>query len=385
MRKLGLGVVGCGNISGVYMPNMPLFAGVELRACADVKPEMAKVRAEQHNIPAMPVDALLQRDDIDIVVNLTVPNSHFDISMAALSAGKHVFSEKPLGVTPDEGRKLVREAASRKLLFGCAPDTFLGAGGRLAREFVDSGAIGRVVAGSIFMMSRGAEHWHPDPEFFYKPGGGPVLDIGPYYIAALVNLLGPVTRVQGKSSTAFAERLVSSEGPKKGSRITVETPTTLMAILATAAGADIVFTMSWDVWVHGHPPIEFYGAEGSLRVPDPNFYDGVVEITERGGDWRKHDSASRHFGKANWRAPMWPPSRPDRANYRTLGIAEMASAILKGTPHRSTAALAAHALDVMDAILEAGATGKVVDIASTVERPAGLSEADAGLLWSSPR
>jgi len=381
MKQLGVGVVGCGVISTIYMQNLASFREVRLVACADMVLDSARGQAERFGIPALGIEALLRDPEIDIVVNLTTPNAHFEVSHAALTAGKHVFSEKPLCVSAEDGQRLVAEADRRGLKFGCAPDTFLGAGGRLARELVDAGKVGPVLAGSCFLMSHGMEHWHPNPEFFFKPGGGPILDMGPYYLAALCNLLGPVERVQAHASTGFAERVVTAEGPRKNSRIVVETPTTVMALLRFVSGVDIAFTMSWDVWKHGHPPIELYGAEGSLRVPDPNFFGGTIEVTERGGDWQLLDSSDRPYGKPNWRSPMWPASAPDRANYRCLGIADLASSVLNGTPHRSTGAFAAHVLEVMNAMLQAGAEGGSVRIASRIERPAPLSDDEAAMYW----
>jgi predicted dehydrogenase len=381
MKKLGVGIIGCGNISTIYMRNMAKFAGVKLVACADMRPEAAEAQAKAHGIKALSIDDLLKRADIDIVVNLTTPNAHHPVSLAALQAGKHVFGEKPITVEAKHASRLVREAYARGLKLGCAPDTFLGAGGRLAREIVDSGRIGKVLSGTCFLMSHGMEHWHPDPTFFFKPGGGPILDMAPYYLGALVNLLGPVKSVQARTSAGFKERIVTAKGPMEGKRIKVETPTTAMAIVQFASGADIVFVMSWDVWKHGHPPIELYGAEGSLRVPDPNFFGGVVEVTDKGGDWTTLDSSDRIFGKPNWRSPNWAPSMPDRANYRCLGIAELSRAAQKGTPHRSSGALASHVLEAMHAILRAGATGETVKVRSRIERPPALSEADAAKLW----
>ena len=283
---MGVGVIGAGVIAGIYMQNMPLFAGLALRACADIRPEAAAAQAEKYGTRALTVDALLAASDIDLVLNLTVPNAHFAVSHDALTAGKHVFSEKPLCTTVEDGRRLVAAAESRGLRLGCAPDTFLGAGGRLARHMVDDGKVGHIVAGSAFLMSRGMEHWHPDPEFFFKPGGGPILDVGPYYIGALVNLLGPISRVQAMSSIGFAERVVTAPGPRTGHRITVETPTTVTALLQFTAGAQVTLAMSWDVHKHGHPAIELYGTEGSMRVPDPNFFGGNIEFTEAAGDWQ---------------------------------------------------------------------------------------------------
>jgi predicted dehydrogenase len=380
MRELGVGIVGCGVISTIYMRNMAMFAGVVLRACADVRLEAAAAQGSAFGIPALEVEALLRRDDIDVVVNLTVPNAHFTISQAALSAGKHVFTEKPLTVSVQQGRALVQEADARGLFLGCAPDTFLGAGGRLARRMVDDGQVGRILAGSAFLASHGMEHWHPDPEFFYKPGGGPILDVGPYYISALVNLLGPVARVQAQATTGFAERVVTAKGPREGHRIAVETPTTVLALLEFAAGARIALTMSWDVWKHGHPAIELYGTEGSLRVPDPNFFGGVVGFTERDGDWQDASSADMPYGRANWRSPAWPATRPAQANFRCLGLAELASAVISGTPHRSSGRVALHALEVMYGILEAGETRRTVEIETQIERPAALADAAARAL-----
>jgi predicted dehydrogenase len=381
MEELGVGIVGCGVISTIYMQNLTAFHGVKLFACADLLGDVARAKADKFGIKALSIEALMRDPEVDIVVNLTTPNAHFEVSHAALTAGKHVFSEKPLCASAQDGRRLVQEADRRGLKLGCAPDTFLGAGGRLAREMIEGGRVGRILAGSCFLMSHGMEHWHPNPEFFYKPGGGPILDLGPYYLGALCNLLGPVESVQARASTGFAERIVSAEGPHKGARIAVETPTTVMALLHFASGADIVLSMSWDVWKHGHPPIELYGTEGSLRAPDPNFFGGVVEITEGGGDWQLFDASERPYGKPNWRSPTWPASAPDRANYRCLGIADLASSLLHGTPHRSSGAFAAHVLEVMHAILQAGTDGGTVKITSRIERPALLPDDEAASYW----
>lgn len=381
MGKLGVGIVGCGNISTIYMHNMPKFRDLKLVACADVRPEAAQAQAAQCGIEALSIEALLARPDIQIIVNLTTPSAHYGVSHAALSAGKHVFGEKPITVEANDAATLVAEASRRDLKLGCAPDTFLGGGGRTAREFVDTGRIGKVLYGTCFLMSHGMEHWHPDPTFFFKPGGGPILDMGPYYLAALINLLGPVASVQGRASAGFATRLVTSKGPMNGKTIAVDAPTTVMSLLHFESGADIIFAMSWDVWKHGHPPIELYGTEGSLRVPDPNFFGGAVQYTEKGGDWISVPADDRPFGKPNWRSPNWADHMPNQANYRCLGIAELGSAVLRGTPHRSSGALASHALEVMHAILKAGVEGGEIAMRSRVERPAPLSDVDAMELW----
>ncbi len=376
MREFGVGIVGCGVISGIYMQNMKLFEGLALRACADQRPEAAKSQAEKFGIEACGVDALMARADIDIVVNLTVPNAHFAVSHAALTAGKHVFSEKPLCVSVAEGRRLLDEADRRKLLLGCAPDTFLGGGGRLARQIIDSGRIGKILSGTAILLSHGMEHWHPDPDFFFKPGGGPVLDLGPYYLSALVNLLGPIARVQAQSAIGFAERVIG-KGPRMGQSVVVETPTSISALLEFGAGAQITLVMSWDVWKHGHPAIELYGTEGSMRVPDPNFFGGNIEFTERDGDWQSASAAAMPFGRPNWRSPNWPPERPEQANYRCLGLSELASAAANGTPHRSSGRLAQHVLEAMYAILQAAETRQVVEIGTQLDRPLPMTDDQA--------
>src|SRR5690606_12479505 len=221
MASLNVGIVGCGVISGIYLKNILAYRGLTLRACADMRPEVAQAKAASAGIEAMSVDQLLASEDIDLVVNLTVPAAHFGVSLAALQAGKHVFSEKPLAVDFEQGRKLVDEAEARGLLLGCAPDTFLGAGGRLARKLVDEGAVGRILSGTALLMSHGMERWQPDPEFFFKPGGGPILDMAPYYLSALINLMGPVARVFAMASIGFPERVVTADSPRKGERITV--------------------------------------------------------------------------------------------------------------------------------------------------------------------
>ena len=377
MRDLGVGIIGCGVISGIYMRNMPLFKGIKLRGCADQRAEAAQRQAAEFGTEAMTVDQMLKHPEIDIVVNLTIPAAHFAVSHAALTAGKHVFAEKPLCVSVEDGRRLIAEADARGLKIGCAPDTFLGAGGRLARQMIDDGKIGRVLAGTAILMSHGMEHWHPDPEFFFKPGGGPILDLGPYYIGALVNLLGPVKRVQALSNIGFADRIVTAEGPRKGDSIRVEVATTVMALLQFASGTQVALDMSWDIWKHGHPPIELYGTEGSMRVPDPNFFGGTIEFTERDGDWQSASSAGMTYGKPNWRSPAWPATRPDQANYRCLGLAELALSATTGAPHRSSGRLALHVLEAMHAILVAGETGTPQDVGTPIERPLALSDADA--------
>jgi predicted dehydrogenase len=379
MAKLGIGVVGCGNISMTYLRNATLFPGVELRACADLSPAMAERRAAEYGIRAESVDKLVAAADVDLVLNLTVPNAHFDVSMAALSAGKHVFTEKPLATTAAEGRLLVTEAARRHLAIGSAPDTFLGAAGRLARRLVDEGAIGTPVTGTAFMMGRGMEHWHPNPSFYYQLGGGPVLDMAPYYLTMLVNLLGPVERVMAMSATGSAERLITAEGPNRNTWFTVGTPTTVNALLKFASGTIVTLGMSWDVFRHSIPPIELHGTEGSLRLPDPDTFGGAVSLSRQGAEWEEQPTRNATYGAENW-----PFGAPDRANYRMLGVADLARSLEEGRVPRASGVLALHALEIMEAILDAGASGQDRTIGGGDIQPAPLSEQEATSLGSGP-
>ncbi|NYJ10613.1 putative dehydrogenase [Rhizobium leguminosarum] len=370
--KLRIGVVGCGSISLAYMRNAPLFRGVEITACADINAEAAKRRASEFNLRAADVDALIDDTNIDLILNLTIPAAHFDVSMRALSAGKHVFTEKPLGVTAAEGRLLVNAAAEKSLMLGSAPDTFLGAAGRHARRQMEAGAIGRPVTGTAFMMGRGMEHWHPDPSFYYQAGAGPVMDMGPYYLTMMVNLMGPIRRVQAVATSGQEERLITAEGPKQGTTFKVGTPTSVLSLLEFDCGATVTFGTSWDVFRHSNHPIELHGTEGSLRLPDPDNFGGRVALSSRGAPWLETDTSSALFGAVNW-----PIAAPDRANYRMLGLADLARAIIEARTPRASGDLALHVLDVMEAILRAGETGVAQTIPSTVAQPAELREDEA--------
>ena len=373
-KRAAIGIIGCGNISEAYLRLAPTFNNVEIVAVADIVPDVAKKRAEQFSVRALTVDGLLKDDGIDAVVNLTVPDVHYAVTHAILTAGKHAYTEKPLALTAKDAAKLVKEADKRKVKLASAPDTFLGAGYQTARKLIDQGAIGKVVGGTAYVMSHGMEHWHPNPGFFFRPGAGPIFDVGVYYITALVSLLGGVTKVAAMASMGTKDRLVSAEGPMKGKKIKVTTPTNINAILSFANGAQITLGASWDVWKHGHPnPIELYGLKGSMLVPDPNFFAGTIATSEGGGDFVDIDTAKGPFGKANW-----PWSGPfTRANYRMLGVADMIDAARRNREPRCSGRLAAHVVDVMEAILTSSAKGSFVTIKSTVERPKPLTEADA--------
>ncbi|MER8530454.1 Gfo/Idh/MocA family oxidoreductase [Mesorhizobium sp. M0814] len=370
--KLGIGIVGCGNISMTYLRNAALFGGLELRACADISTELAALRGSEYGIRAVSVDTLLADPDIDLVLNLTVPAAHFDISFSALSVGKHVFTEKPLSTSASDGRRLVAEAAKRNLLLGSAPDTFLGAAGRRARRLMDEGAIGRAVTGTAFMMGRGMEHWHPNPQFYYQPGAGPIFDMGPYYLTMLVNLLGPVARVMAMATRGQEVRLITAEGPYRNTSFKVGTPTNILSLLEFRSGATVTFGASWDVFRHSNHPIELHGTEGSLRLPDPDTFGGTVSLSERGADWADFHSESELYGGRNW-----PYAAPDRANYRMLGVADLSHALTTGRKPRASGDLALHVLEIMEAILASGESRESVAVNGAVDQPPLLGEDEA--------
>ena len=372
-KELGVGIIGCGNISTTYFSLSPLFKGLKVLACADINMDAARARAEEYKVKAQTIDELLANDEIDVIVNLTIPDAHFPVSKRILEAGKHAYSEKPLVLTLEQGEELRRIAKEKGLAVGCAPDTFLGGAHQLARKFIDDGGIGRITSGSCHVMSPGMEMWHPNPDFFFLPGGGPILDLGPYYIANLINLIGPVKRVGALTSMASETRTITSQ-PRNGETIPVKTPTTIQALLEFVSGARITLTASWDVWSHRHANMELYGTEGSLYVPDPNFFGGTVEASGRDKDIKPLENWAHPFGIANQESPSGP-----RANYRTAGLADMAASLIDGRDARCSLDRTLHGVDVMTSILKSGAENRFIDLTTTCTQPAalGIEEAQA--------
>lgn len=354
-KPVGIGIIGCGTISPAYLKASKSFPILDIRGLADANPETAQRRADEFGLRAVTVQELLADPEIEIVVNLTIPKVHVEVGLAAVTAGKHVHSEKPLGITTAEARPLLEAAAARALRVGCAPDTFLGGAHQTCRKLVDDGAIGQPVGGTAFFMCPGHERWHPAPAFYYLEGGGPMLDMGPYYITDLVNLLGPVAQVAGMASTPRATRTITSQ-PLAGTSIPVEIPTHVSGALHFVSGAVVSITMSFDVPKHRHLPLELYGTEGALIVPDPNFFGGQIERAEPGGDWQ----------------PVPTEHAYADGNYRILGVADMAHAIRENRPHRASGDLAFHVLEVMEAFNRSSESGAFIAIGSRPERPAPL-------------
>lgn len=372
-RASRIGVVGAGDIAAQYLRLVPLFEGLELVAVADIRAEAAEARADKYGLEARSVAALMGADDIDVIVNLTVPAAHFEVSRAALEAGKHVYSEKPLALNLEDGMELGRLAEAAGRAIACAPDTFLGGAHQFARHLVDAGRIGRVAAGTCYVMGRGMEHWHPQPDFFFKPGAGPVLDVGPYYIASLVDFLGPARRVAALAGKARETRVIPV-GARAGEEIAVETPTTVFALIEFASGGIVTLGASWDVFAHSHHNIELYGTEGAMFVPDPNFFAGEVEVAGADGERAAPQMWEHPLAVPNWRAP----NGRVLANYRAAGLADMVRALDEGRPARCSFDLALHELDVMSGILRSAETGAFVEMRTKCAQPAPLGPEEAG-------
>ncbi len=373
--SMGIGIIGCGNISTTYLGLAPLFKGLQVVAVADMNMDAATARAAEYNVQAQTVDALLANPDVGLIINLTIPAAHYDITRAAVEAGKHVYSEKPVVLTLAEGVALRDLAAAKGVRIGSAPDTFLGGSHQQVRQMIDDGAIGRVSAGACAFMGPGMEMWHPTPHFFFQPGAGPMLDMGPYYIGNLINFLGPIRRVGALTSSAHTTRTVTSQ-PNAGQVIPVNTPTNIHALLEFVNGATINLSVSWDVQAHKRVNMELYGTMGSLFVPDPNFFGGTIEMAGKDGMIAAVPGWDHPFSKTNQdhgRGPL--------ANYRMAGVADMVAAIAEGRDHRCSFERSLHAVDAMTAALTSGETGQFVTLTTTCTRPEALgADAAAALL-----
>jgi predicted dehydrogenase len=357
MKPVKVGVIGCGQISAAYFNSCKKFGILEVVACADMNPEAAKARAEEFQIPkVLSPEELLADPEIEMVLNLTIPKAHARVSLSALEAGKHVYGEKPLAVTREEGQQILSLARQKRLLVGSAPDTFLGGGIQTCLKLINDGWIGEPVAATAFMIGRGHEHWHANPEFYYEKGGGPMFDMGPYYLTALVQLMGPIRTIAGMTRITFPTRTILSQ-PKYGKLIPVETPTHVTGTMAFDSGAIATMIMSFDVFGGANVPrIEIFGSEGTISVPDPNTFGGPVRI-------RRKDE--KEFTEV-------PLTHGYRENSRGVGLADMAYAVRTGRPHRASGELAYHVLEAMHGFHDAALEGKHYEMQSTCVNPAPL-------------
>jgi len=372
---LNVGIIGCGNISAAYLTLAAQFVGYKITACADINTSMADERAAEFNCRSMSVDDLLGDSTIDLIVNLTVPSAHFEVTRSAVLAGKHVYSEKPYVLSLEQGKELRQLSDKQNVRIGSAPDTFLGGAHQRARDLVDSGEIGKIVGGSCYFYSHGMEDWHPQPDFFYQAGGGPVLDMGPYYISNLIQLLGPVKRVMAMSNKPFSKRTISSE-PRAGEQIDVDVQTTYNAILEFEQGAQITFGSSWDVWSSENNLIEIHGTNKSMVVPNPNHFGGEVRVSD-GNNEQRFDpfqtlSIPNHLDAHGVLA----------SNYRGIGLADMAVAIVEGREHRCNGDLALHVIDTLMCIENSAEAGRIEKTTTTCDRPEALPDSIAKTLVS---
>lgn len=350
---LRVGIVGAGKISGQYSATLAAHPSLALAAVADLDAARARALAGEHEGARVLTLDEMYAADLDVILNLTTPAGHAPIALAALAAGKHMYGEKPLALTTEQGRAIVAAAESAGLRAACAPDTVLGTGVQTARAAVDGGLIGVPHAATAFMTTPGHERWHPDPEFYYQPGGGPLLDMGPYYLTSLVHLLGPVRRVVALGSRPRATRTIGS-GPRAGSSFPVQIDTHVSGLLEHESGAITTMIMSFDTWAARLPSIEVYGSAGSLSVPDPNYFDGDVAVyTGASPDWR-----------------VLPPSAGYVDGGRGIGLLDLHDALTGSRPHRASAEVALHVLDVMESMQAAAGAGAAVEVTTTCERPA---------------
>jgi predicted dehydrogenase len=352
--ELRLAIVGVGNISAIYIKMLGQLPGVRLVGLADaIEGRAEKVAAGLEGVRAMSVrEAVADADDVDAVVNLTIPTAHVQVSCDAIAGGRHVYTEKPLAANTVDGAKVIEAANAAGVRVGCAPDTVLGTGIQTAREVIDAGRIGAPVAATAFFTARGPDNWHPNPDFFYQPGGGPLLDVGPYYVASLIQLLGPVARVVSMARPSFIERPITS-GPNEGHVIKVDVDTHVSATLEHESGVLSTLIASFDIQKARLPRVEIYGADGTVDVPDPNTFGGDVDVFLPGKDW---ETVS--------------PSAGIRDAQRGIGVADMARALRHGEPHRASGEVGYHGLDVMETILAAAVAQKSLPVKSTCDRPA---------------
>ncbi|WP_018763376.1 Gfo/Idh/MocA family protein [Arthrobacter sp. 135MFCol5.1] len=351
-KPLNVGIIGCGAIIAQYLTTFRRLDQIRLVAVADLDPARAQAVADGYEgVRAISVEELLAADDVELVLNLTIPAAHADVALKAIAAGKSVYGEKPLAATTEEAGQVLDAAREAGVAVGCAPDTVLGTGIQTARKAIDDGLIGAPISATATMATPGHERWHPNPDFYYQPGGGPLLDMGPYYVTALVTLLGPVVSVVGAASHTRNQRTIGS-GPRQGEQVAVNIDSHVTGVLVHASGALSTLFMSFDAVKSKSPNIEIHGERGSLVVPDPNHFDGDVQLFSLGAeDWETLPASAGYIDSG-----------------RGFGIADLASTP-QGKEPRAGGALAYHVLEVMESILDSARKGTSVAIQSTVDRP----------------
>lgn len=357
--KTKIGVIGCGQISDSYFKASETFDNIEVVACADINMETAQSKAEEYKIKALSVEQLLADPEIEIVINLTIPKVHAEIAIKTLEAGKHAYAEKPLAISTEEAKKVMELAKAKGLRVGCAPDTFLGGGQQTARKLIEDGWIGKPLSGTAIVMGCGPErYYHKAPAFFYELGGGPMFDLGVYWITALVNLLGPAKGVSAIVSKGFDYRVTGPQGITPYEKLPVDVPTHYSGTIEFQNGAVITLISSFDVWKHSHNCIEIYGTHGSIEVPNPNTFGGPIRLAV--GDQRE----------VEWKE--CPITHQYTDNMRSIGAADMAKAIATGRKHRASGELAYHVLEIMEAFEKSSNSKAYYELKSTCEQPAAM-------------
>ena len=366
-----VGLIGCGHIAETYFRAHKYFNNFKIIKCADINNHASKKCAKTYGIKALSVNDLLKDNEVEIILNLTIPKAHYIVAKKSLLNNKHVYSEKPMAINTKDGLELLKLARRKKLYIGNAPDTFLGGGNQKAKELVQRKIIGKINLGNAIFAFPGVQSYHPNPEpWFSKKEGGPVIDMGPYYLTALVNLLGPAKEVSGSLMKGIKKRTIGI-GPRKGKKFKVECPTTYLSTIVFENGAIIRLTLSFDVIAHNRNHIELYGNKGSLIVPDPNMFGGSVFTCKKIGDkWKEHKTIKMPLGKINIRTQSARANEsPTNANYRGVGLAEMAYCIENKKLNRCNGELSYHVLDIIQSTMKASKTGKKQKIKSTCNKP----------------
>ena len=370
-KVFNVGLIGCGHIAETYFKSHKYFNNFRIIKCADIKYSAAKKCASLNKISAVTVKNILKDKEIEIILNLTIPKAHFEISKKALLNNKHVYTEKPMAINFKDGKELVKIAKKKKLYIGNAPDTFLGGGNQKSKELIEKKIIGKINLGNIIFAYPGIQSYHPNPEpWFAKKEGGPVIDMGPYYLTALINLLGPAKQVWGSLMWNKKKRIIGI-GPRKGKSVKVFCPTTYLGTIFFKNRTIIRFTLSFDVIAHHRNHIELYGDKGSILVPDPNMFGGSVFVCKKlGGNWKEFKTNKMPLGKINIRQKSLRANEaPINANYRGAGLAEMAYCIENKKKHRCNGELSLHVLDIIKSIMYAAKIGKRVNIKTSCQMP----------------
>ena len=373
-----IGLIGCGHIAETYFRAEKYFNNIKIIKCADINEKASKRCALNYGIKSTTVNELLKDKQIEIILNLTIPKAHYQISKKALINGKHVYSEKPLAINLNDGKKLLKISKKKKLYLGNAPDTFLGGGIQKSKELVEKNIIGNVKLGNAVFAFPGIQSYHPNPEpWFTKKEGGPVIDMGPYYITALVNLLGPAKKVTGTIIQGQKYRTIGI-GPKKGKKFKVECPTTYLSTITFKNNSVIRLTLSFDVIAHQRNHIELYGEKGSMIVPDPNMFGGsVLTCNKLGDNWKEFKTTKMPLGRINIRTQSSRANEtPTNANYRGVGLSEMAYSIENKRKHLCSGEISLHVLDIITSIMKAARSGKIQNINTLCAKPKKFSELD---------